>query len=125
MVTVHRTLAFVIVLLALVGTLWAAYGWLARGGISSRLMTLTIGMSGVVGLQAVFGIVLAITGFRPADGSWHFVVGPLTLFALPIGRRLAGDGEGRRAAGILTVAWLVLLALAIRAAGSGGGLTPD
>ena len=125
MITVHRTLAFVIVLLALVGTLWAAYGWLMRGRIASPLLTLTIGMSGVVGLQALFGIILAIQGYRPEDGSWHFVVGPLTLFALPVGRRFAGDGETRRGAAILTVAWLVLLALAIRAAGSGGGLTPD
>ena len=125
MVTVHRTLALVVVLLALAGTLWAAHGWLAKGAISSRLMTLTIGMSAVVGLQALFGIVLAITGFRPADGSWHFVVGPLTLFTLPVGRRLAGDGSTRRGAAILTIAWALLLALALRAVGSGGGLGPS
>ena len=125
MVTVHRTLALVIVLLSLVGTLWALYGWLARGAVSSALMTLTIGMSAVVGLQALFGITLAITGFRPDDGSWHFVVGPLTLFALPVGRRLARDGTTRRGAGILTLAWLVLLVLASRAVETGGGLGPS
>ncbi|MHB8718988.1 MAG: hypothetical protein ACYDAC_08880 [Candidatus Dormibacteria bacterium] len=124
MVTLHRTLALVVVLLALGGTMWAAYCWLSRGAVSPRLMTLTVGMSAVVGLQAVFGIILVITGYRPADPSWHFVVGPLTLFALPVGRRLAGDGSTRRGAGILAVAWLVLLGLAIRAVGSGGGLGP-
>ena len=125
MVTVHRTLAFVVVLLALGGALWAAENWLRRGSVSSRLMTLTIGMSAVIGLQAVFGIVLAIQGYRPDDGATHFVVGPLTLFVLPIGRRLAGDGANRRSAGILTIAWVLLLALALRAVGSGGGLTPS
>ena len=120
MVIVHRTLALVIVLLSLGGWLWATENWLRRGSVSSRLITATIGMSAVIGLQAVFGIVLAITGHRPVDGATHFVVGPLTLFVLPVARRVAGAGRDRRAAAILAVAWLILLLLVLRAVGSGG-----
>jgi heme A synthase len=80
---VHRTVALVVVILALAGTLWAVHDWLRRGAIHPRLLTLTVAMSAVIGLQALFGILLALTGNRPVDGATHFVVGPLTLFVLP------------------------------------------
>ena len=78
MLVVHRTLALIVVLLALAGTLWAVHDWLRRDAIHPRLLTFTMAMSGVIGLQALFGILLAVTGNRPADGATHFAVGPLT-----------------------------------------------
>jgi heme A synthase len=120
MLTVHRTLAIVVVLLALGGTLWSVHSWLRNGSVHPRLMTLTIAMSGVIGVQALFGITLAIQGDRPADGATHFVVGPLTLFVLPIARRLSAGRSGRAASATLAVAWFVLLLLTLRAVGSGG-----
>ncbi len=80
-------------------------------------------MSGLVGLQAAFGIALAIMGNRPADGTTHFVVGPLTLLVLPVARRVAAGRSERAASAILAVAWFVLMLLALRAVGSGGGLS--
>ena len=120
MLAVHRTLAVAVVLLALAGTLWAVHDWLRRGSIHPRLLTLTVAMSAVVGLQALFGIVLAIQGFRPVDGATHFVVGPLTLFDLPIARRVAAGRSDRASSATLAVAWFVLLLLTLRAVGSGG-----
>ena len=123
MLAVHRTLAIVVVLLALGGTLWAVHGWLRRGSVHPRLMTFTIAMSGVIGVQALFGIILAIQGDRPADGATHFVVGPLTLFVLPIARRMSAGRSGQAASATLAVAWFVLLLLTLRAVGSGGVLS--
>ena len=120
MLAVHRTLAVAVVLLALAGTLWAVHGWLSRGSIHPRLMTLTVLMSAVIGVQAVLGIVLAIQGYRPADGTTHFVTGPLTLIALPIARRVGAGRSDRAASAVLAVGWLGLLLLTLRAAGSGG-----
>ncbi len=80
-------------------------------------------MSGLIGLQALFGVVLTVMGNRPADGVTHFVVGPLTLFVLPGARRLAARRSDRAASAILAVAWFVLMLLALRAVGSGGGLS--
>jgi heme A synthase len=120
MLTVHRTLAIVVVLLALGGTVWAVHGWLRSGSVHPRLRTFTIAMSGVIGVQALFGIILAIQGDRPADGATHFVVGPLTLFVLPIARRVSAGRSGRAASATLAVAWFVLLLLTLRAVGSGG-----
>jgi heme A synthase len=120
MLTVHRTLAIVVALLALGGTLWSVHSWLRNGSVHPRLMTLTIAMSGVIGVQALFGITLAIQGDRPTDAATHFVVGPLTLFVLPIARRLSAGRSGRAASATLAVAWFVLLLLTLRAVGSGG-----
>ena len=122
MIAVHRTLAVVVVLLALGGTLWAVHGWLSRGSIHPRLMTLTVLMSAVIGVQAVLGIVLAVQGVRPADATTHFVAGPLTLFALPVARRVGAGRSDRAASAALAVGWFVLLLLSLRAAGSGGTL---
>jgi hypothetical protein len=110
------------VLLALGGTIWAVHDWLRRGAVHPRLVTFTIAMSGVIGLQALFGITLAIMGNRPADGTTHFVVGPLTLFVLPVARRVAAGRSDRAGSAILAVAWFALMLLTLRAVGSGGGL---
>jgi len=119
---VHRTLALIVVLLALAGTLWAVHDWLRRDAIHPRLLTFTMAMSGVIGLQALFGILLAVTGNRPADGATHFAVGPLTLFVLPVARSLAAGRSHRAASATFAVAWFVLLLLTLRAVGSGGGI---
>lgn len=110
-------------LLALGGTIWAVHDWLRRGSVHPRLLTCTVAMSGVIGLQALFGIILAVMGNRPADGATHFVVGPLTLFVLPVARRVASGRSDRAASAILAVAWFVLMLLTLRAVGSGGGLS--
>jgi heme A synthase len=123
MLAVHRALAIVVVLLALGGSLWAVHDWLRRGSVHPRFMTFTIAMSGVVGLQALFGIILAIQGDRPADGTTHFIVGPLTLFVLPIARRVSAGRSDRASSATLAVAWFVLLLLTLRAVGSGGVLS--
>jgi heme A synthase len=99
------------------------HDWLRRGSVHPRLLTFTVAMSALIGLQALFGIVLAVMGNRPADGATHFVVGPLTLFVLPVSRRIAAGRSDRAASAILAVAWFVLMLLALRAVGSGGGLS--
>jgi heme A synthase len=123
MLAVHRTLAIVVVLLALGGSLWAVHDWLRRGSVHPRLMTFTIAMSCVVGVQALFGIILANQGDRPADGTTHFIVGPLTLLVLPIALRVSAGRSDRATSATLAVAWFVLLLLTLRAVGSGGVLS--
>jgi heme A synthase len=123
MLAVHRALAIVVVLLALVGTLWAVHDWLRRGSVHQRLLTFTIAMSGLVGVQALFGIILAIQGDRPADGATHFIVGPLTLLVLPTALRVSAGRSDRATSATLAVAWFVLLLLTLRAVGSGGVLS--
>lgn len=123
MAAVHRGLAVVVVFTALGGLLWSAHGWLARGRVRPALLTLTVGMSALLGVQAVLGAILAIGGARPVDGVTHFVTGPLALLVLPIGRRVSTRQRPRVAAGVLALTWLLLLVLVLRAVGSGGGLS--
>ena len=122
MLALHRALALLIVLGALAGTIWAVHGWLGRGALSPRLLTATGVMAAAVAVQAVFGIVLAVSGDRPVDGTTHFIVGPVTLLLLPAARWLAGRQTPRGEAAVLAVAWFGLLLLSLRAVGSGGGL---
>jgi heme A synthase len=123
MVAVHRALAIIIVLLSLIGTLWAVHGWLRRGSVHPRLKAFSVAMLGVIGVQALFGIILAIQGDRPADGTTHFIVGPLTLLVLPIALRVSAGRSDHASSATLAVAWFVLLLLTLRAVGSGGVLS--
>jgi hypothetical protein len=119
--TAHQKLAVVIVLVSLGGTLWSAYSaYHAR--LSGRLVF--FGWLAVAGIavQALFGIILGVSGSRPVDGS-HFVFGPATLLALPISERVARGREPRQAALILGVGWFITLVLSLRATGTGGVLT--
>ncbi|MBJ7594382.1 MAG: hypothetical protein JF886_05870 [Candidatus Dormibacteraeota bacterium] len=110
-------------LLSLGGSIWAVHDWLRRGAVHPRLITFTGAMSGLIGLQALFGVALAIMGNRPSDGATHFIVGPLTLVALPLARRVAAGRSDRAVSAILAVGWFVLMLLALRSVGSGGGLS--
>jgi len=121
MATAHQKLAVAIVLLALGGTLWAGYvAYKARS--AARLQTATRLMIAVLGVQAVFGIVIALLGSRPQD-PLHFVFGPATIVALPAATGLGRGRPERTAAAILAAGWVVTLALSLRAVGTAGGVT--
>lgn len=122
MVAAHRTLSVVIVLLALVGTLWGAYAaYRLRAG--ERLGAFGWVTTAALVLQAVFGVVLAGGGSRPQEGL-HFVFGPLTLLALPGARWMAGarGSSPRNQALVVAAGWVLTLALGLRAVGTGGGV---
>lgn len=122
-VTAHRELAVAIVLIALLGTIWAGYvaSRLRGGGRIGLYGSLT---TATLALQAVFGIVLAGAGARPEDGL-HFLFGPLTLLALPGARGIAAapSASGRTRALVVAGGWVVTLGLSLRAAGTGGGIS--
>ena len=84
-----------------------------------RLRLASRAMSAVVGVQALLGISLAISGDRPADWT-HFIFGPLTLLVLPVAVRVSARREGRAAASWLLGGWTALLLLTLRAVGTGG-----
>lgn len=122
LITAHRELAVAIVLVALVGTIWAGYvASRTRGGGS--LGVYASATTALLVLQAIFGIVLAATGARPQDGT-HFLFGPLTLLTLPGARGIARfpSWTSRTQAIVVAAAWVVTLGLSLRAVGTGGGL---
>jgi len=117
--SVHQRLAEAVLLLGIVGTLWAA-GSIVLRRPSPGLRVYVILSEGVVGLQALLGIGLAIAGHRPHD-SLHFVYGPAVLLSLPVamflGRRMEERGEHLALLGGCTAVVL----LSIRAIQTGGG----
>jgi asparagine N-glycosylation enzyme membrane subunit Stt3 len=119
--TAHQKLAVVIVLVALGGTMWAAY--CAYHSRWSGRLTLFGGVAvAAIAAQALLGTILGVSGSRPVD-PLHFVFGPATLLALPIAARVARGREPRPAALILGAGWFITLVLSLRAAGTGGVLT--
>lgn len=67
-----------------------------------------------VSLQGLLGILLAVTGARPAEGL-HFLYGPLVLVTLPLTLLFCRGAGQRREAWTLTVGFLLAVLLAVRA----------
>ncbi len=123
LITAHRELAVAIVLVALLGSIWAGYVASRMRGGGRRLGLYGSATTAVAVLQAIFGIVLAALGARPQDGL-HFVFGPLTLLSLPVARGIARTPRwtARTHAVVIAAGWVVTLGLGLRAVGTGGGV---
>jgi hypothetical protein len=115
-VDVHRVLA---VAVALAGVVLAVVtvGW-ARLGRPGRLAVDRAILAGLVGVVAAIasGVVLILTGLRPADGL-HLLYAGAALLILPV-VRFGALFAGRRAAA-LVVGAAVLVALVVRLAQTG------
>jgi heme A synthase len=122
LITAHRELAVAIVLVALLGSIWAGY-FASRMRGEGRLGLYGSATTAVVVLQAIFGIVLATAGARPQDGL-HFLFGPLTLLSLPVARGIARTPRwtARTHAVVVAAGWVMTLGLGLRAVGTGGGV---
>ena len=119
MTVVHARLAVVIVLLALVGAI-ASIAAAANGKSSRGLRRYALVVMAVTLAEGIAGVAVdAGGGAQPRDGS-HVVVGLLTGAILPLAFWM-GRSRSRRAV-IEAVAWTLFLGLALRSAGSGGGL---
>ncbi|MHB8490437.1 MAG: hypothetical protein ACYDCS_14135 [Candidatus Dormibacteria bacterium] len=92
---VHDRLGFIVSVLAFVGAL-AALASLVRPQLLATVRVYLILATGVVALQAAVGLVLVLTGSRPAQ-LLHWFYGAATLVALPltawIGRRRPARAE--------------------------------
>lgn len=122
LITAHRELAFAIVLVTLLGSIWSGYVASRLRG-RGRLGLYGSATTALLVLQAAAGIVLAALGARPQDGL-HFLFGPLTLLSLPVARGLARAPSWTPRARAIAVAagWVVTLGLGLRAVGTGGGV---
>jgi hypothetical protein len=97
-------------------------GW--RGGdysaslrnIFRKLLTAT---AGIGALQALWGILLFLTGPHPSEGL-HFVYGGIVLLAIPVAYVYSDQKEVRRDIIIMTIAVLAVIGAAIRAVMTGG-----
>lgn len=119
MTVVHQRLGAGLLLLALVGALWAFVGW-RRGGPHSGLRLYARLVLLALLVQAGIGSGLAIRGERPAEDI-HLFYGPAVLVAMLAGIGLGFGEEPRREAAVLIVAFLAVFLLGIRAVGTGGG----
>jgi hypothetical protein len=116
-VIVHQRLANAILLLSLVGVVWAAQNALRRR-VSPSLRAYLILTELAIVVQAMVGIVLFATGHRPQQGI-HWFYGPAVLLSLPVARSLTMRGDERREALGLLLGSLAVFLFTLRAIGTG------
>jgi hypothetical protein len=110
---IHRLLAQVALVLALLSAGWAAV-LMARATTGGRLFLVNLGWTAVtIAAGGIVGAFLVVTGPGPSDGL-HLLYGALALVALP-GAALAASGRpARQRAIVLLVGSIVVVIIVVR-----------
>jgi len=118
-VIVHQRLSNAVLLLGLVGALWAALNiWQRR--VSPALRAYLRLTEVAIAAEALAGLGLVFAGRHPAQGI-HWFYGPAVLLSLPVAWVYARGGGQRREAWALFFGSLAVFLFSIRAIGTGGG----
>lgn len=116
---VHQRLATAVLLLGLVGALWAAANiWQRR--VSPALRAYLRLTEVAIVAEALAGLGLFFAGHRPAQGI-HWFYGPAVLLSLPVAWTYARGGGERREAWALFGGSLAVFLFALRAISTGTG----
>ncbi|GAC1344197.1 MAG: hypothetical protein NVSMB29_17630 [Candidatus Dormibacteria bacterium] len=115
----HRAWALVVLAVLVVAVVAGGLA-LGRREWDRRYATYLRVCSGVIGIQALVGIVLLLAGQRPGRGL-HFLFGPAVLVALPVAERVAARHQGRRRASVRLGGAAVALVFALASFVTGGG----
>jgi hypothetical protein len=116
-VIVHQRLSNAILLLGLVGTVWALANLLQRHVSPSLRAYLRLTWLAIA-VQAAIGLVLFATGSRPQQGL-HWFYGPATFLSLPVAWSFARGQDERGEALALLGGSLAVFLFSLRAIGTG------
>jgi hypothetical protein len=118
-VSLHQGFFTVVVVYAVIVTLWGALLFLRGSGPTGSYLGSLVIMEGIALFQGLVGLILLATGHRP-DDNLHYFYGIAIVLALPVAYTYARLGGDRRASGIYALAGVILVALALRASVTGG-----
>ncbi len=119
----HGRLALSVIMFALAVGVWAAWDYFRGRGVSSSYWgALAIGEILVLG-QGVVGVLLVLTGARPAD-LLHFLYGALVAMGWPAVYVYTSGRTTRNEAAFYALVSFFIFGLAIRGIMTGGTLTP-
>lgn len=118
-VSLHEGFFTVVVVYALIVTVWGALLFLRGSGPTGSYLGALVIMEAVALFQGLVGLIVLATGHRP-DSGLHYLYGVAIALTLPVAYSYARLGDDRRASGIYALAGLLLVALAIRASTTGG-----
>ncbi len=116
---IHSRIAITAVLFALALGVWSAWGYIRGQGVSPSLRGALVIGEGVMLVQGVLGVLLALTGAIPHD-LLHFLYGVLVALAWPGTYVYTRARMGRNEAGIYAVVSFAVFGLALRAITTGG-----
>ena len=109
--TLHRVSATALLLFALVLAVWGTYLYFRRAAVTGGFRSTFLIMVGLTALQGLFGVLLLLTGRRPAEWPLHIVYGIFAVLFLPGVFFYAQGGTKRREAVFLAgAAWIVAIA---------------
>lgn len=111
--TVHSLLAYAAAVGAVVGISWSAILWITRRAGGPAFESFQAGVVAMLIVSAASGLVRLASGARPAE-SLHLLYAVIAIALVPIARSFLGRASGRRAAGLLLVAFVVLGAVVYR-----------
>jgi heme A synthase len=127
-VTLHEYNAFLVVALGLIVGIWGLVLFFRKKEANRPWRTSLTVMAVLAAIQALFGIIMVLTGLKPGSGTGlyylHYVYGAIVVLAIPVATTYATGGKNpRRDLLILSIAALILAAAGAR--GLMTGLLPN
>ncbi len=120
MTDLHSRLALTAIFFAFAMGAWAAIVFFRGRGIDSNYRGALVIGELVMIAQGIIGIIMVITGLRPAD-LLHFLYGVLVALAWPGTYVYTNARQGRAEAGIYAIVSFFIFGLAVRALMTGKG----
>lgn len=111
---VHDRLAVSAVLFALVCTVWGFLNYFRRRPITSGYWGALVICEGLMIVQMILGILLALQGNEPARGIVHYLYGVSAVISLPAVYVFTGGRDTQRESLLYAVVSLWLFGLAVR-----------
>ena len=109
--TLHNVSARVLIVYSIVLAVWGTYLYFRKAAVGGGFRSSFLIMAGLTWIQGLLGVVLLLTGKRPADWPLHIVYGIFAALFLPGVYAYAQGGTKRREAVFLAgAAWVVAIA---------------
>ena len=111
LVFLHRYLATVLLIFAVLLAAWGTYTYFRNQKVSGGFRSAFLIMAGVTVLQGLLGLGALLTGASPREGILHMVYGAFAVLFLPGAYLYSHGGSQRRETLVLAGAcWIVAIA---------------
>lgn len=116
---IHDRLAISAVLFAGVCAVWGFINYIRNQPITSGYWGALVICEGLMILQGILGIVLAVQGNEPVRGIVHYLYGVTAVISLPAVYVFTGGRDTRRESMLYAIVCVWLLLIALRAVTTG------
>jgi heme A synthase len=119
LILLHDRLSQTILFFVLICALWGFWRYFRGEGVRGDFWGALLILEGVILVQGLLGLAMALMRLWPARGGIHFLYGVVMALALPLVYAYTRGRDGRREQLIYSVVLVIMVGLTLRAITTG------